>query len=83
MKTLGGENFFKKKFSPPKPPSFKKLSHHAPSNERSDFDLHVGRSAVGISFLGGFYFLSLIASYRKSGIILNGSAVLTAKNVYL
>ena len=63
-KDLGKGQTSWKKFTPSQTHPPQELSHHAPPNKRSDFGLYVGRSAVGISFLGGFYFLSLIASYR-------------------
>ena len=59
-----GKGDFLKEVPPSQTHPPQELSHHAPSNTRSDFGLLVGRSVVGISFLGGFYFLSLIASYR-------------------
>ena len=33
------------------------LSHHAPSKMNADFGVCLGRSAVGISLLGGYWFI--------------------------
>ena len=47
----------------PKPTLYQSRSHRAPSIMSTDFDLHHGRSAVGTSFLGG-YFLFGRLTYR-------------------
>ena len=47
----------------PKPTLYQSRSHHAPSTMSSDFGLCYGRSAVGISFLGGL-FVVLELTYR-------------------
>ena len=58
----GGEDLGKgqtswKKFTPSQTHPPQELSHHAPSIISADFSLHHGRSAVGISFLGGLFFV--------------------------
>ena len=56
-KTLGRGKTSWKKFTPSQTHPPQELSHHAPSKISTDFSLWLGRSAVGISFLGGYGFV--------------------------